>query len=50
MLLEGFDYRYRSDGEASCGCVVIWSWNPDEFAKEGVLRLEELQDRRPHKT
>jgi hypothetical protein len=44
-LFEGFDRRHRSDGEASCCCIIVWARDPDEFAKEGTLRLEELPDR-----
>jgi hypothetical protein len=44
-LFDGFDHRHRTDGEASCCRLIIWARDPDEFAKEGVLRLEELHDR-----
>jgi hypothetical protein len=31
--------------EAACCCVIVWSRNPNEFTLEGVLCLEELQNR-----
>jgi hypothetical protein len=44
-ILEGFDPRLRNDKETACCCVIVWSRNPDEFALEGILRLEELHNR-----
>jgi hypothetical protein len=44
-LFERIDHGVRNDGEASCCCVIAWSRDPDRFALEGVLRLEELQGR-----
>jgi hypothetical protein len=45
MLFERFDDRHRNDGDASCCCVLIWSSDPDQIAKEGSLLVEELHDR-----
>jgi hypothetical protein len=44
-LLDGVDRCSRNDGEASYCCVVVRVQNPDDIAKEGVQRLEELPDR-----
>jgi hypothetical protein len=44
-LFEGMDSSHRSDNEANCCCVMVWSRNPDNILKEGGLRLEELSDR-----
>jgi hypothetical protein len=42
-LFEGLNSHFRSDKEAACCCVSVWSRNPDEFALAVILRLEELQ-------
>jgi hypothetical protein len=44
-LLEAFDRDFRNDAEAQCCCVTIWTRDLNAIAMEGVLRLEELQDR-----
>jgi hypothetical protein len=44
-LLEYINYAYRSDNEAKCCCVIMWSRDPDNIPKEAAIRLEELQDR-----
>jgi hypothetical protein len=43
-LIKGLDHLCHNDNEASY-CIVLWARNPDEIAKEGVLRLEEIHDR-----
>jgi hypothetical protein len=46
-LFECIDYGYRSDNEANCCCVFVWSRNPDTIPKEAALCLEELHGRTP---
>jgi hypothetical protein len=44
-LLEAFNCEFCNDSEVHCFCVTIWTRDPNAITVEGVLRLEELQDR-----